>query len=199
MGQAWREGDLMRYSEWVKFVLLRHLYEISRPYRLAAYTWHFPFHAAIWRAQTSLPPPQLLCFFWVPHTDSLLTEQWERWWGLCIAGWAPMSEGTISTSSEASIKPGLRAKQSWETLPNSVSEESLSARKAAQPGTLHSQAKFPLVSPPLLCQLINPSFSQREVQAEFWLWKVSASNYLIFHMASSIDMQFLVGSLYILQ
>ena len=67
----------------------------------------------------SPPPPQLFFFILqVPHTDSLLTMQWERQWFLCIAEWVHMSEGTISTSSEASIKPGLRAKQSQETLLN---------------------------------------------------------------------------------
>lgn len=78
-----------------------------------------------------------------------------------------MSEGTISTSSGASINPGLRAKRSQETLLNFLSEESLTARKDALTGTSRSQAEFPLVSPALLCQLIKPSFSQREDQAEF--------------------------------
>lgn len=47
------QGDPMWYLDWVNFVLLRHLYEISAPERLTAYTWHFPYHAAIWLAQTS--------------------------------------------------------------------------------------------------------------------------------------------------
>lgn len=86
--------------------------------------------------------------------------------------WVHVSEGTISTSSKASIKSDLRAKQPWETLLNFLSQESLTARKDALMGTLHSQAKLPLESLPLLCQLIKPQFSQREVQAQFWLWKI---------------------------
>lgn len=64
VGQAWGEGGPMRYSDWVKLVLPRHLYETSGPYRLTAYTWHFPYCAAIWWAQTlALLPLNFFFFF----------------------------------------------------------------------------------------------------------------------------------------
>lgn len=92
------------------------------------------------------------------------------------------------------LSKGLRGATS-----GNPAEESPTAQKDTPTGALHSQAEFSLVSPPLLCQLINPSFSQREVHAEFGLWKTSASNYLILDVASSIAVQFLVESVYILQ
>lgn len=98
-----------------------------------------------------LPPPQ-------PFLFRALTHYWlcsEKDGGF-VHCWLHGAEGTISASSKPSIKSGLGAKQAQETLLNLLSQESLTARKDALMGTLHSQAKLPLESLPPLCQLIKP-------------------------------------------
>lgn len=103
-------------SDWVKSVSPSYLYETRGPYRPTAYTWHFPYDAALWQVQTLALLP--LNFFLLPKVPRWLTTDcavskmvgFVHWW------WVHLSESTITTSSEALLKPGLRAEQSQETL-----------------------------------------------------------------------------------
>lgn len=152
MGWGWRECD----TQWVNFVCKLSQQDTSM--KSVGWTGWQPTlgisQIVQWYSKTQtldlLPLKRFYSVHWLTNDSAV-----RKTVGFAHC-WVHMSVGTISTSSKASIEPGLRAKPSQETLLSFLSEESLTARKDALMGTLHSQAKLPLESLPLLCQLIKP-------------------------------------------
>lgn len=147
VGGGWGECD----AQWVNLVLLRHLCEINGMYRLAACTWHFPSWAVIDMTNTNFrpPPPQPFLF----HAHYWLCS--EKGSGVCSLLGSQVWRHHLN-SFQGLHKIRSETKQPQEILLNFLSQESLTARKDALMGTLYSQAKLPLESLPLLCQLIKP-------------------------------------------
>lgn len=89
VGQVRGEEGPMWASDRVKSASPSYLYENRGPYRLTAYTWHFPYDAAIWQAQTLALLP--LNFFFFP-ASATLTHCWlcsEQDGGFCASVVSP--------------------------------------------------------------------------------------------------------------